>query len=63
MTFQVQMEFIPGNPQIWVLQLTPSDPIYEYDNEPEAQAKADELQAADPTGRLYRVTQIEAIVE
>jgi hypothetical protein len=63
MIFQVQMEFIPGNPQIWVVHLTPSDPIYEYDNEPEAQAKADELQAADPTGRLYRVQQIEAIVE
>jgi hypothetical protein len=63
MTFQVQMEFIPGNPQIWVAQLNPSDPIYEYDNEPEAQAKADELQAADPTGRLYRVTQIIAIAE
>ncbi len=62
MIFQVQMEFIPGNPQIWVVQLTPSDPIYEYDNEPEAQAKADELQALDPTGRLYRVTQIAAIV-
>ena len=63
MTFQVQMEFIPGNPQIWVVHITPEDPIYEYDNEPEAQAKADELQAADPTGRLYRVSQIEAIVE
>ena len=62
MIFQVQMEFIPGNPQIWVVQLNPNDPIYEYDNEPEAQAKADELQAADPTGRLYRVSQITTIV-
>lgn len=53
--YQVQMQFIPGNSQIWVAQLTPEDPIYEYDNEPEAQAKADELQAADPTGRQYRV--------
>ena len=60
--YQVQKEFIPGNPQIWVVQLTPSDPIYEYDNEPEAQAKADELQAEDPTERLYRVSQIAAIV-
>jgi ribosomal protein L16/L10AE len=58
MIFQVQMEFIPGNPQIWVVQLNPNDPIYEYDNEPEAQAKADELQAADPD-RAYRVTCIE----
>jgi len=52
------MEFIPGNPTIWVAHLTPSDPIYEYDNEPEAQAKADELQADDPTGRKYRVVMV-----
>jgi len=56
--WQVQMEFIPGNSAIWVAHLTPSDPIYEYDNEPEAQAKADELAAADPTERAYRVMQI-----
>jgi hypothetical protein len=62
MIFQVQMQFIPDNNSIWVAHLSPSDPIYEYDNESEAQAKADELQAADPTGRLYRVTQIAAIV-
>ena len=58
--YQVQMEFIPGNDSIWVAHLTPEDPIYEYDNEPQAQAKADELQAADSTGRLYRVQQISA---
>lgn len=56
--YQVQMQYIPGNDQIWVAHLNPTDPIYEYDNEPEAQAKADELQAADPTGRQYRVVQI-----
>lgn len=56
--YQVQMQFIPGNDSIWVARLTPEDPIYEYDNEPEAQAKADELQAADPTGRQYRTQQI-----
>lgn len=59
MTYQVQMEFIPGNDQIWVARLTPEDPIYEYDNEPEADAKAAELQAADPTGRKYRVVLID----
>jgi hypothetical protein len=52
------MQFIPGSDQIWVAHLTAEDPIYEYDNEPEAQAKADELQLADPTGRKYRVVQI-----
>ncbi len=56
--YQVQMQYIPGNDQIWVAHLNPTDPIYEYDNEPEAQAKADELQAADPTGRKYRVVKI-----
>lgn len=58
MIYQVQMEYIPGNSTIWVAHLNPNDPIYEYDNEPEAQAKADELQASDPTGRLYRVATI-----
>ena len=58
MTYEVQMQFIPGNDQIWVAHLNPNDPIYQYDNVPEAQAKADELQANDPTGRQYRVTQL-----
>ena len=53
--YQIEMQFIPGNDSIWVARLTPEDPIYQYDNEAEAQAKADELQANDPTGRQYRV--------
>lgn len=53
--YQVQFEFIPGNTQIWVARLSPQDPIYEYDNEAEAQLKAEELQAGDSTGRKYRV--------
>jgi hypothetical protein len=60
MIYQVQMQFIPGNDSIWVAHLNPDDPIYQYDNEAEAQAKATELQDADPTGRQYRVTQIGA---
>jgi hypothetical protein len=60
MIYQVQMQFIPGNDQIWVAQLNPTDPIYEYNNEPEAQAKAMELQVGDPTGRQYRVVQLAA---
>jgi len=58
MTYEVQMQFIPGNDQIWVAHLNPNDPVYQYDNEPEAQAKATELQNADTTGRKYRVIQI-----
>ena len=56
--YQVQMEFIPGNPGIWVAKLNPEDPLYQYDNEAEAQAKATELQDSDPTGRQYRVQQL-----
>jgi hypothetical protein len=58
MIYEVQMQYLPGNSQIWVAHLTPDDPIYQYDNEPEAQAKAAELQASDPTGRVYRVMQM-----
>jgi hypothetical protein len=61
MIYEVQMQFIPGLDQIWVAQLTPEDPIYKYDNEPEAQAKATELQNADPTGRKYRVASMDAV--
>jgi len=46
------------NDQIWVAKLNPNDPIYEYDNFAEAQAKATELQEADPTGRQYRVVEL-----
>ena len=58
MIYQVQMQFIPGSDQIWVARLTPEDPIYEYDNYDDAQAKATELQEADTTGRQYRVAQL-----
>ena len=58
MIYQVQMQFIPGNDQIWVSRLNPEDPIYEYDNYAEAQAKATELQDLDTTGRQYRVAEL-----
>jgi hypothetical protein len=57
MIYQIQMQFIPGLDQIWVIQLTPDSPIYEYDNEEEAINKANELQSLDNTGRQYRVCQ------
>jgi hypothetical protein len=56
--YQVQCQFIPGNSQIWVAQLTPEDPIYEYHLQTQAEAKAFELQEADTTGRKYRVVQL-----
>jgi hypothetical protein len=58
MIYQVQMQFIPGSNQIWVAKLNPEDPLYEYDNFAEAQAKAIELQEADETGRQYRVVEL-----
>jgi hypothetical protein len=61
MTYQIQMQFLPGLDQIWVAQLTPESPIYQYDNEEEAIVKANELQSLDSTGRQYRVQQIEII--
>ena len=56
--WQVQMQFIPGSNMIWVAQLTPEDPIYNYDNEINAQNQANLLQLQDLTGRQYRVIQI-----
>lgn len=56
--FQVQFQYIPFNDSIWVARLNPDDPLYDYNNEAKAQAKADELQSGDPTGRAYRVSQI-----
>jgi hypothetical protein len=55
--FGVQMQFTSGS-TIWVARLNPDDPIYEYDNETEAQDKATELQSQDLTGRQYRATKI-----
>jgi hypothetical protein len=62
MKYEVQMQFIPGLDQIWVARLNPEDPIYQYDNIEEAQAKAEELQSADETGRQYRATGIEKAI-
>ena len=54
MQYIVLMEFIAGNPQIWVAKINSDDPEYIYDTEQEAADKAAELQAADPTGRQYK---------
>jgi len=61
--YQVQCQFIPGLDTIWVARLTLEDPIYEYVHEGEAIAKAAELQAADETGRQYRVVDISIVQE
>jgi hypothetical protein len=56
--WQVQMQYIPGNSQIWVAQLTPEDPIYNYSDQNAAWVQAVNLQEADTTGRLYRAIYI-----
>ena len=56
--YTIQKQFIPGNDSIWVQQLTPEDEIFTFETEAEAQAKADELQSLDNTGRSYRVYQV-----
>jgi hypothetical protein len=57
--YQVQMQFIPGSDQIWVARLNPEDPIYDYSSLEEADYKAQELEAADTTGRKYRAVEID----
>jgi hypothetical protein len=68
-TYRVYKQLIPAplnesdpvwaKRQVWVAKLNSTDTVDEYDTEAEAQAKADELAAADPTGRVYKVEAIE----
>lgn len=61
----VQKQLIPTDPnlgdpswakrQIWVLKLNSDDSVDEFDTLEEANTKKSELEAADPTARIYRV--------
>jgi len=53
--YKIQMQFLPGYDNIWVYQLNPEDTVWEFEIEADAIAKAEELQAADRSGREYRV--------
>lgn len=63
--YAVQKQLIPvdnnaGDPnwakrQIWVFKLNTEDTLDEFDTEAEARTKRDELDAEDPTNRVYRV--------
>ena len=44
--------------QIWVQKLNSEDTVDEFDTLAEAEAKKDELTAADETGRVYKVEEI-----
>ena len=45
--------------QVWVAKLNGNDTIDEYDTQEEADAKVVELTAADPSGRVYEVREVE----
>ena len=45
--------------QVWVAKLNAQDDIHEYSTKTAAQTKADELSAADSTGRVYEVRKVE----
>jgi hypothetical protein len=53
--YQIQQQFIPGNPQIWVARLAEGDEDFIFDTEDEANTKMEELIANDNTGREYKI--------
>lgn len=53
--YQIQMQFIPGNDDIWVSKLNPEDELIEFTNEIFALVKLEELQATDHNGRKYKI--------
>jgi len=72
-TYRVYKQLIPAplnesdpswaKRQVWVAKLNSADTVDEYATEAEADAKAAELTAADPTERIYEVRTIEEAVE
>ena len=53
--YQIQQQFIPGNPQIWVARLAEGDEDFIFDTEEEANTKMEELIANENTGREYKI--------
>ena len=72
-TYRVYKQLIPAplnesdpswaKRQVWVAKLNSADTVDEYATQAEADAKAAELTAADPTERVYEVRAIEEVVE
>ena len=68
-TYRVYKQLIPAplnesdptwaKRQVWVAKLNSTDTVDEYAVEADADAKAAELTAADPSGRVYEVREIE----
>lgn len=61
MQYVVLMQYIPGNSQIWVAKINPTDPEYIYDTEQEAADKAAELEQGDSSGRKYKAAPLNSI--
>jgi hypothetical protein len=53
--YQIQQQFIPGNPQIWVARLAEGDEDFIFETEEDANTKMEELIANDNTGREYKI--------
>lgn len=66
MAFKILKQLIPAptgtdpswaKRHVWVYKLNSEDTIESFENEEEANAKRDELIAADSTNRVYRVVE------
>jgi hypothetical protein len=65
MTYRIIKQFLPidnnqSDPnwekrQIWVQKLNDDDTFDDFDTLEEAEVKKQELEAADPTGRVYKI--------
>ena len=42
----------------WTAKLNPSDTVWEYDNESDANTKKSQLESADSTNRRYKVIEV-----
>lgn len=49
--------------QVWVAKLNSVDTVDEFDTLEQAETKRDELTAADETGRIYKVEEVEVASE
>ena len=58
MKYTIQQQFIPLNDQIWVTKLNQEDDDFLFDTIEEAEAKVNELEGSDATGRKYRVIEL-----
>ena len=71
-TFRIYKQLIPvplnesdpswAKRQVWVAKLNSLDTVDEFDTLAEAEVKLAELEAADETGRVYKIEEIAEVV-